>query len=250
MKPPFRFAAAGVTHEGLVRSVNEDSHILRDDIGLWAVADGMGGHVNGQWASSAIIEALAGVPASGDFETDLASARSAVQAANARIHAKAQAAGEQMGSTLVLLMAGEGRFACLWAGDSRIYRLRGGALEPLTRDHSQVQDLLDRGLLAPEEARDHPMGHVLSRAVGVEQEVRLDSVSGELGGRDLFLLCSDGLTGVVSPTELHDHLQASDPRSAGRKLIDLTLTRGAPDNVTLITVACEEMTALTIAGDA
>jgi serine/threonine protein phosphatase PrpC len=250
MKPLYRFATAGLTHEGLVRSANEDSHLLRDDLGLWAVADGMGGHENGQWASRTIVERLAAVPASGDFETDLDSVRGAVAEANAVIRERAEAAGKAMGSTLALLMAAGSRYACVWAGDSRVYRLRDGVLEQLSRDHTQVQDLIDKGLLTPEQARDHPMGHVLSRAIGVEDPVRLDTLEGTLDGRDVFLLCSDGLTGVVSHAEIEDHLKTSDPRSAGRRLIELTLSRGAPDNVTLVTVACEEMTALTIAGDA
>lgn len=248
MRSNLRFSAAAQTHEGRVRTVNEDSMIVRSDMGLWAVADGMGGHENGQWASRAIVEALAAVTATGDFETDLANAREALSAANARIQTEADGRGKRMGSTVVMLMADGASYACAWVGDSRCYRLRDKRLEQLTRDHTQVQDMIDRGLLTEETAAGHPMSHVLSRAVGVEDELRVDVVTGELRTPDIYLLCSDGLSGLVSPEEIEAHLLASDPATAARELLELTLSRNAPDNVTIITVACEEMTALTLPG--
>lgn len=248
MKSNLRFSAASQTHEGCVRSVNEDSFVVRGDYGLWAVADGMGGHENGQWASRTIVEAFAELAPSGDFESDLTGARGAIQTANERIRLEAEGRGKRMGSTVVMLMADGYRFACAWVGDSRAYRLRNRRLEQLTRDHTQVQDMVEQGLLTAAEAVGHPMSHVLSRAVGVEDTPIQEVVTGELESRDVFLLCSDGLSGVVSFEEIEAHLLASDPATAARTLVELTLSRNAPDNVTVITVVCEEMTALAIPG--
>lgn len=248
MRPNLRFSASAHTHEGRVRSANEDSLLVRSDIGLWAVADGMGGHENGQWASQTVVEALGELVATGDFQSDLAGVEAALQLANDRIRREAEARGKRMGSTVVVLMADGSDFACAWVGDSRIYRLRDRRLEQITRDHTQVQDMLDRGMITEPEAENHPMSHVLSRAVGVEAPLRVDRVGGELRTPDIFLLCSDGLSGLVSPAEIEAHLLASDPATAARALLELTLSRNAPDNVTIITVACEEMTALTLPG--
>lgn len=248
MRSNLRFSASAQTHEGRVRSINEDSLIVRSDIGLWAVADGMGGHENGQWASRAVVEALAGVVAAGDFQADLAAVKAALATANDRIREEAEGRGQRMGSTVVALVADGHSYGCVWVGDSRIYRLRDGRLEQLTRDHTQVQDMLDRGMITEAEAQNHPMSHVISRAAGVEEVLRVDTVTGELRTPDVFLLCSDGLSGLVSPMEIEAQLLASDPATAARALLSLTLSRNAPDNVTVITVACEEMTALTLPG--
>lgn len=250
MRSNLRFSASSQTHEGRVRSANEDSLIVRSDIGLWAVADGMGGHENGQWASQTVVEALSEVVATGDFQSDLAGVTAGIRKANDRIRQEAEGRGQRMGSTIVALVADGHSFACAWVGDSRIYRLRDRKLEQLTRDHTQVQDMLERGMITAEEAEGHPMSHVLSRAVGVEETLRIDVITGELRTPDVFLLCSDGLSGLVSPEEIERHLLEADPASAAKNLLELTLSRNAPDNVTIITVACEEMTALTIPGAA
>lgn len=246
MSPAFRFNTVGVTHEGCVRKANEDSLALRDDAGLWVVADGMGGHTNGQWASSTIIEALKAAALSGDFDADAAAVAGAMHAANQHIVAASNQSGTRMGSTAVVLYLNGRRFACFWAGDSRIYLLRGGQLHRLTRDHTQVQEMVDRGLLTPEEASRHPMSHVLSRAVGVQESLELDALADEAATRDIFLLCSDGLTGVVSEPEIAERLSTFEPKAACQRLLDLVLSRGAPDNVTMVAVACEEMTALAL----
>lgn len=248
MRSNLRYSAASQTHEGRVRTVNEDSLIVRNDMGLWAVADGMGGHENGQWASRTIVAAFSEITPSGDFETDLANVTAAIRTANQRIRIEADIRGQRMGSTVVALLANGHQFALAWVGDSRAYRLRDRVLTQLTRDHTQVQDMVEKGLLAEDEVAGHPMSHVLSRAVGVEDDMKIDILTGELGSGDVYLLCSDGLSGMVSRPELEAQLLTVDPSSAGRNLIDLTLSRNAPDNVTLITVACEEMTALTIPG--
>ena len=239
-----RLVDAARTDVGKVRSVNEDSYISRPEINLWAVADGMGGHENGQWASQQIAASLATVVPTGDFESDAGMVADAIHAANATIFNASQASGKTMGSTVVALLVNGRRFAVLWAGDSRVYLLRDGELYRLTRDHTQVLEMVDRGLLAPEDAEHHPMSHVISRVVGVEQALELDAIQDEAEVGDVFLLCSDGLYGRVQDDEIAAALRAARPAEATEGLIELCLSRGAPDNVTILTIACDELTLL------
>lgn len=242
-----RFVTTAVTHPGLIRSANEDSYLSREDAGLWVVADGMGGHANGQWASTAVVGSIGAVPISGDFDTDVGAVTAAIQQANELIYSTSVEQGARMGSTTVALYMAGNRFACIWAGDSRIYLLRGGMLHRMTRDHTQVEEMLDRGMLTPEEAAHHPMSHVLSRAVGVQAVLDLDAVSDIALPRDIFLLCSDGLSGVISEAEITERLTSLPSEVACKRMLELVLARGAPDNVTMIAVGCEEKTTLTFA---
>jgi serine/threonine protein phosphatase PrpC len=126
----------------------------------------------------------------------------------------------------------------LWAGDSRAYLLREGRLARLTRDHTQVQDRVERGLLSPDEARTHPMAHVLTRAVGVGPELELARADGAAWPGDTFLLCSDGLHGVAEDAEIAAALAGKSPSVACEALLALAYERGAPDNVTVVVAAC------------
>ncbi len=242
-----RCSTTSLTHTGLVRSANEDAFVAEENAGVWAVADGMGGHANGQWASCAIVEALGAARLQGAFDADVSILADTIQQANALIYSTAARQNVKMGSTAALLYLNRDRFVCLWAGDSRIYLLRAGVLHRMTRDHTQVEDMVERGLLTREEAVRHPMSHVLSRAVGVQETVDLDAVSDTARPRDVFLICSDGLTGVVSEEEIRERLVSFTAHVACNRLLDLVLSRGAPDNVTMVAVTCEEKTALTLA---
>jgi serine/threonine-protein phosphatase Stp1 len=244
----FRFVTGAVTHAGS-RKGNEDSHALRESKGVWAVADGMGGHENGRWASATIAEALGSATLVGGFQADSAALRGAIRTANDRIREAGAAAGKRMGSTVVALLVGEGRYACFWVGDSRAYLLRRGELKQVTRDHTQVEMMVERGLLERESARNHPLANVLSRAVGVEEDLQVDAATGELQADDVFLLCSDGLTGVVNDAEIAEKLTRLQPQAAADTLRDMVLARGAPDNVTIIIVACDEATTLKLSKD-
>ena len=244
---PLRIESWAKTHEGRVRAHNEDSHIVRDGDGLWAVADGMGGHEGGGWASGRIVEALAAADAEGGFEAVRDAAAEAISSANAAILAEARDRGKQMGSTVVAMLNRGTRYAILWVGDSRAYLMRGGRLVQLNRDHSQVQEMVARGLMNPDQAVGHPMGHILSRAVGVQARVEVDRVDGELQAGDIFLLCSDGLHGVVGEGEIAGHLARASPDEALEQLVELTLAKGAPDNVTAIAIWVSEPTLLSLA---
>lgn len=243
----FRYNDAAATHEGAVRKANEDSVAVVPAGGLWAVADGMGGHENGSWASSVIAEQLKALGAVSDYDAQVHATVDALHAANAAIYTHAKEAGKTMGSTVVALVLGGKRFTALWAGDSRIYLKRGAMLHRLTRDHTQVEDLVEAGVLTAEEALSHPMRHVLSRAVGTQAELQIDAVTDEVEVGDTFLLCSDGLTAVVEEDEILERM-AGRPAAVAETLVELCLSRGAPDNVSVVLVTCEETTLLTLAG--
>lgn len=242
----FRIESYSRTHEGRVRTHNEDGHVARDE-GLWAVADGMGGHEGGEWASGRIVRELGRIDLDLGYEDTCEEAAQAVTAANKQILAEGRKRGKSMGSTVVMLVIEGTHYAVLWAGDSRAYLLRGGRLEKLSRDHTQVQEMVTRGLLTTEQAQGHPMGHVLSRAVGVQKAVEIERVEGEIQPGDIFILCSDGLHGVVGDEAIAAHFAREAPEDALDKLIDLTLEMGAPDNVTGIAIWISEPTLLSFA---
>jgi serine/threonine protein phosphatase PrpC len=245
---PLRIEAVAQTHVGLVRRANEDSFCARPDEGLWAVADGMGGHAHGDWASKTLADALEQAALPVDFEQACQVIADAIHIANAAIWQEAERRGQQMGSTVAVLFVRDRRFAVLWVGDSRVYLARGDSLYRLTHDHTQVQEMVDRGLLQPEEAASHPRGHVLARAVGVGEVLDVDGIVDAIEPGDLFLLCSDGLTGPVGDEELADLLANGEARPTLDRLIALTLERGAPDNVTAILVRARETTLLSLTG--
>ena len=236
--PRIRFAAK--TDVGLKRARNEDSFLSRPEVGLWVVADGMGGHGGGDVASRMVVDALKNIPFGPTAQARLAAVETAVLASNGDMRAYAESQGRAvMGTTLVAILVFGQHYACLWCGDSRAYRLRGGAIRQLTRDHSEMQDLIDRGVLAPEEAKSWPRRSVLTRALGASETPMLDLVSDRIQPGDAFLLCSDGLTNHCDDSEIASALAFPDPQAACEKLIALTLQRGASDNVTAVVLRCE-----------
>jgi len=224
------------THVGLRRKVNEDAVLVRDDCGLWVVADGMGGHEAGDVASARVTEALGQLSVTDGLDALVADAILALKQVN---HDLIELAGSDdiqrsIGTTVVGLAIADGQFRCFWAGDSRAYRIRDDQIVQLTRDHSMVQDLVDAGMLRPDEAVDHPNSNIITRAVGVAQDLRVDTVGGDVKPGDQFLLASDGLTRMVDDQELVAQLSSTSPATAAEKLIETVLSRGAPDNVSLI----------------
>jgi protein phosphatase len=240
MSGAFVFRTASVSHVGMVRELNEDSVLARPEIGLWAVADGMGGHGGGDVASRAVVAALAalapqetGAALLGEFETSIVRV-------NAELRALARSRGASVvGATLVAVLVHGVHFACVWCGDSRVYLLRGGALEQITRDHSEVQDLVDRGVLDRDEARAWPRRNVVTRALGATDQAELEIVDAPAFAGDRFLLCSDGLTAHVEDGEIAALLAVDDPQKACDDLLAVTLQRGASDNVSIVVVACD-----------
>ena len=232
------FDSASRTHVGLRRKLNEDTVLDCRDRNIWAVADGMGGHHAGEVASAMVVEALSAITPGTGFENHVGKVVGGLESVNHALIALAQADYQErtIGSTVVGLLVCETQYKCFWAGDSRAYRLRDGAIVRLTRDHSLVQDLVDAGMLEASEAESHPNANVVTRAVGATENLMVDTVGGALQPNDLFLLASDGLTRLVSDEELQAELSANSIEIAADRMIELSLQRGAPDNVSLVIV--------------
>jgi serine/threonine protein phosphatase PrpC len=214
-----------------VREINEDAFVERPEIGLWAVADGLGGHRDGEIASRMVCDALADFMPQSSLEDTVEAVRERLQAVNRHLFRSAMLPGSYSGSTVVVLLARGSRCAALWAGDSRLYRCRDGRLEQLSRDHSAVSST---SLGNPEER------NVVTRAVGVASRLLLDAHRDEVRAGDRFLLCSDGLTRTV-PDVLVQSWMEQDVEVAVRGLVESALNAGAPDNVTvLVAEACAE----------
>jgi serine/threonine protein phosphatase PrpC len=233
-----RFVSSAATHLGMVRSRNEDNFVNRPDLGVWAVADGAGGHDAGDVAARIATDALNGMPPGLAASELLADARLRLAAAHDSIRAEAARRGAHaiLATTVVMLLAHRDHFACLWAGDSRAYLLRDGRLELLSHDHSLVQELVDTGALRPEEALHHPRANVITRALGAaSRRLDLDKISDRLRPGDRFLLCSDGVSKVL-PEEDIALLLGSDTGSQAESLVVAALDRHADDNVTSVTI--------------
>jgi serine/threonine protein phosphatase PrpC len=244
---PCRFTSHALTHIGLVRQRNEDAFLDRPDLGLWAVADGMGGHEAGDFASASIVTALGAVQPSADLDDFAEAVAGELVAVDAALHARAAKLGPTavIASTVVVLLAAADEYACLWAGDSRLYRWRPGEptgeLRQLTTDHSKVQEMVEAGLLRPEEAHRHPYSNIVTRSIGGGR-LEFGRLRARVEPGDRFLLCSDGLTNMVGDAEIAQELSAAPPREAVLRLRDHVLARGAVDNVTIVLVMAEPAT--------
>ena len=230
------FDCVSRSHVGLRRKVNEDSVFVRTERGLWAVADGMGGHDAGEVASGMVVDALRQLPIVYGLDDLVETAITAIRKVNTELIelARSQNGVRTIGTTIVGLAIANGQFRCFWAGDSRAYRIRHGQIRRLSRDHSLVQDLVDAGMLDSADAEKHESANVITRAVGVSEDLEVDTSTGEAESGDLFLLASDGLTRVVDDGEILEELTSREPDEAADKLIELVLARGAPDNVSLV----------------
>ena len=229
--------SAAETHRGLVRTINEDALLCRPEIGLWAIADGMGGHSAGDYAAQTVIGALNALSPHLCPSELMHGARDCIQTAHATIRAEAERQGRvTIGTTAVLLLIAEGHFLCLWAGDSRLYRLRDGALRMLTTDHSVVGELVEAGQITWEQAEHHPHANQITRAVGVGADLEIDKRRGEVAPGDKFLLCSDGLTKYAAAAELEMALGKNPPEAAVESLLQIALNGGGADNISIIVV--------------
>ncbi len=229
--------SASRTHVGTVRKLNEDSVLERPDRGLWAVADGMGGHAAGDFASAAVVNALNGITAPASLGALVGEVRQQLQAVNHSLSEEARQRGQEMiGSTVVVLLLFGAHAVVLWAGDSRAYLYREGELEALTRDHSQVEEFVSLGLITREQAEGHPASNIITRAVGVAGRLELDSEMFEIAAGDTVLLCSDGLYRELDSGDIRTCLAMDDCQQACDALLETALARGARDNVSVVLV--------------
>ena len=226
-----------VTHVGHVRKVNEDSILALPDQQVFVVADGMGGHAAGDVASQMVVDAVAALPLTSKPRDQMRALRHAVQRAHQNILDEiALQGGGTMGATVVALMISGGRFVCFWAGDSRLYRLRGGEIELLTADHSVVGALVAAGQMSWDEAEHHPQSNAITRAVGVGDELELDKIRGNVERGDRYLVCSDGLNKYANLKTLREALKGASIETVTDKLLGIALDGGGADNISIIVV--------------
>ncbi len=226
---------------GRARRANEDSYYARSPV--FVVADGMGGAQAGEVASRVAVEVFErGLGDDGGSGEELLAAR--VLEANARIHEMSQASEERagMGTTITAAHVGEHDVAIAHVGDSRAYRLRGGEFERLTEDHSLVEEMRRRGQLTAQEADEHPQRSIITRALGPEPDVLVDTSSWRGAAGDVYLLCSDGLTSMVAEARVAEIMRAATSlRDGGRALVDAANEAGGRDNITVVLFRLEEI---------
>lgn len=242
-RSPLSWTSSACSDVGAVRELNEDAYLERPDLGLWLVADGMGGHFAGDVASQMVISAVQELepPRSLSHFVDAVERRLVETNQRLRDYADREES-HTIGSTVVALLIRGRHAVCLWAGDSRMYRYRDGRLEQISQDHALVEELVERGVLTPEQAIDHPHGNLVTRAVGASEELFLDVEIIAIQEGDLFILCSDGLERQVAEEEMASIRGDWDASRLSRALLDRALSHGARDNVTVITVGIQGRT--------
>jgi protein phosphatase len=237
-----RWTSSAKSHKGLVREINEDACLEQPDCGLWAVADGMGGHALGEFASRLAIRSLMDLPAPRSLDQYVDEAHERLQSANRRLRDEAaQRDVPIIGTTIVALLASGRECACLWAGDSRIYLYRAGRLRLLTRDHSQIEAARARRRRSSDDTLVRPPANLITRAIGAEDTLEMDRATVEVVDGDVFLLCSDGLSNEVSELAIEQALLPGNCRQASQALLDLALQRGGHDNITAVVVRAEDL---------
>jgi len=246
-----QIASSGLTDVGRVRTNNEDSFRIVEPLSLFILSDGMGGEAHGEIASAMAVETISEYlaepkqdsgetlhgEASDNFSLKTKRLKSAVHLANVKIYQSAQKNPEQrgMGATLTVVWVDDAKLSIAHVGDSRAYLLRSGNLQQLTNDHSLVAEQVRRGLITPQQAEESEMQSVLLRALGAHPDVEVDVDEVAVVPNDVLLLCSDGLTRMVTEPEIAGTLQAeTNPASAAQKLIELANGNGGLDNVTVI----------------
>ena len=231
------------THQGLVRSSNQDSLLV--DQGVFGVADGMGGHNGGETASRVAVQVVKN--ALRGKRPEVRALEVGVEAANRRIFdmARHDSALSGMGTTLTFLWEAETEVHLCHVGDSRAYLLRNGELKQITNDHSLVAELLRSNMISPEAARTHPYRNVITRAVGVDPTVNADIFAHDKQKDDLWLICSDGLTNMVPDETILSILkEAENEETAADELMALALEKGGTDNITFVLCRVTEVAAV------
>lgn len=241
------FVSSELTHPGNFREINEDALLSKPEQGLWVVADGMGGYEAGDVASNMVIKALDELPVSEILPEAIEQIEDAIHSVNKRIiqYSGEFLEGRVFGTTVVALLIHNNLGFVLWAGDSRLYRLRNNELKQLTRDHSQLQELIDSGLLTAEEINNYPDQNIITRAVGAETELLLEMCCFEVDVDDKYILCSDGLYNAISEQHIEAILNMGTIKHNSDLLIKKALENGAKDNVTYILIQNNDVITVT-----
>ena len=232
----YTWTSAALSNVGLVRTVNEDAYLDLGGSGLWVVADGRGGHDAGDYASQLIVEALADVTRHDDPDAFLDDVERRLVEVNRRLFERATRLSRTIGSTVVAVLAFRSYFLSLWAGDSRVYRAGANGLEQVTRDHSQVEEMVALGELRRDQVANHPRSNVITRAVGGASTLRLEATLQGISDGDRLLICSDGLYKDMDRDDIHAALTTGGPEDACQTLVDLAMLRGGGDNITAVVV--------------
>jgi len=238
---PFQWTSASRSHPGRVRQINEDACLDQPEHGLWAVADGMGGHALGELASQLAVQSLMDLPATENLEQRVSVAINRLREVNRRLRAEALRHDVPIiGTTIATLLATGRLCSCLWAGDSRIYLYRAGRLRQLTRDHNQLEAARARHVSSQDDTLELPRANLVTRALGAEDTLQIDSTTLELLDGDIFLLCTDGLSNEVSELSIEQALLMGICTLACDALVDTALDRDARDNITAVMVRAED----------
>jgi protein phosphatase len=244
-----KFTCAGRTDVGIIRTGNEDNYLMVPDRGVFIVADGMGGHAAGEVASEMAVRIVARElgDLTGVDDAEMGDrVRRAIHEANSAIFQRTLTEPDKrgMGTTATIMLINGPRYLIGQVGDSRGYQMRSGQLLQITKDHSYVQEQVDAGFLSPEEARTHPYSNVITRCVGANVDVVPDVYVGSLRPGDVYLLASDGLTGMLEDPELRGILSAGqDPPETVESLIVEANKRGGLDNITAILIRVDHVDA-------
>ena len=240
----FRISSNGVTHVGHVRTKNEDSILLLPEENLWVVADGMGGHHAGDFASQTITQNLGLFKQQVNLDDSILSLEENVINSNTIIRRKSETLGRNatIGSTVVCLYVWRNYAFTFWAGDSRLYRFRNNKIERLTEDHSYVEELVKMGKIDARDAENHPAANVVLKAVGIDELLRMDFDYFELLDDDIFIICSDGLYKDMEQRAMVPVIQANtgDMDALTQALLVSSLNAGGTDNTSIIALKVSE----------
>ncbi|MFM9885452.1 MAG: PP2C family protein-serine/threonine phosphatase, partial [Burkholderiales bacterium] len=230
------------SHRGRVRKINEDACLDQSERGMWAVADGMGGHACGELASRLVVESLLEIPPAHSLSSFFNDARNQLRSANRQLRIETLNRDLPIiGSTVAVLLACDHNCAYLWAGDSRIYLWRDGRLRLLTRDHSYVEEVRSRRDPNAEDTLHRLPSNLITRAVGIADTLDLEEGAIEVIDGDVFLLCTDGLSNAVHHLEIGNALLPGSCRQASEALLAMALTRGGHDNISAVVVRAEDL---------
>ena len=236
----YRISCHGVTDTGHVRSKNEDSFLVLEDENVWIVADGMGGHHAGDFASQTITNNLSLFKQHASLDDSILLLEENILNSNAMIRKKSLKLGRNatIGSTVVCVYVWQNLLFTLWAGDSRLYRYRDARLERLTEDHSYVEELVRMGKIEARDAEEHPAANVVLRAVGIDDHLRIDLEYFELQDGDIFIICSDGLYKDLEEAKIVPIIEShpENMKELAQTLLDASLAAGGTDNTSIITM--------------